>query len=215
MLVSGVALAAYGLTLWAHEQNHWAGSGDTVALAVALAVVGAAVLVMGVVGRRAGLTGFIAIVLTLTTWTASVVPNLSFGGGVGDRLWRPSAADTTGRYRLGIGTGELDLTAVPNAEQQRRIDAGIGIGELRIRIPQNLTVEVRSSVGAGDISQVAAGALPASPSAEVDQPDLFGSGSSSQRGGRDISTTETFGTGSPDVVVTAHVGLGQILIGKE
>ena len=33
--------------------------------------------------------------------------------------------------------------------------------------------------------------------------------------GRNVSTTETFGTGTPDVVVDAHVGLGQILIGKE
>ena len=35
------------------------------------------------------------------------------------------------------------------------------------------------------------------------------------RDGRNISTVQTFGEGSPDVVVDAHVGLGQILIGKE
>jgi hypothetical protein len=33
--------------------------------------------------------------------------------------------------------------------------------------------------------------------------------------GRNISTVETFGTGAPDVVVDAHVGLGQILFGRE
>jgi hypothetical protein len=185
-----------------HDDSNASGSGETVALAVALAVVGAAVLGIGLSGRRAGLTGFIAIVLALTTWTASVVPHLSFGGGVGDRVWRPSSVDTSSRYRLGIGQAELDLTSLPSdTTTPRRIEAGIGVGELRVRIPSDLTVEVRSSVGAGDISRV--------------DPSAFDSGSTDGHGGRDISTTETFGTGSPDVVVTAHVGLGQILIGKE
>ena len=214
MLVSGLALAAYGLTLWLHETNHWSGSDELVALAVALTVFGAAVLGFGLAGRRAGLTGFLAIVLALTTWTGSVVPNLSFGGGVGDRVWRPSATDTTDRYRLGIGSAELDLTNVAdNPATARTIEAGVGIGELRIRIPENLTVEVRSSVGAGDIAR-ASGPFGPLPPREPDGRDLFDS-SASDRDGTDISTTETFGEGATDVVVEAHVGLGQILIGQE
>ena len=217
LLVSGAALAAYGTALWLHDANNWSGSDETVALAAALGVFGIGILVIGLLGRRASLTAFIAVILAITTWSASVVPNLTFGGGIGERVWRPTATDTTERYRLGIGQGELDLTELPdNPTTPREIDAGVGIGELRIRIPENLTVEVRSSVGAGDISQANPGGplgeLPPFP-ANGDR-DVFDN-SRSNRDGTDISTTQVFGTGSADVIVNAHVGLGQILIGKE
>lgn len=206
LLIGGLAVAAYGATLSIHRAAHWAGSDETVAMAAALGVLGLGTLVLGLLGRRAGLTGFLAIVLALVTWTASVVPDVTLGGGVGERTWRPSTSDTTSSYRLGIGSAELDLArAQDNPGTAREIEARVGIGELRIYIPSNLTVEVRSSVAAGDISR-------------VDSPDLGTNGDPvplDNGDGRNISTVETFGTGSPDVVVTAHVGLGQILIGKE
>jgi hypothetical protein len=203
LLISGLAVAAYGLTTWAHQANDWAGSDQTVALCAALAVVGLGVLALGFAGRRAGLTGFVAVVLVIVTWTASVVPDVTFGGGVGERVWRPSVTDTTPSYRLSIGSAELDLTALPdNPGTARQVEARVGVGELRIRVPDNLTVEVHSSVGAGDITRADPGTL--------DSVDTSGNDN-----GRDISTVETFGTGAPDVVVDAHVGLGQILIGKE
>ncbi|GAA4726307.1 hypothetical protein GCM10025782_25790 [Pedococcus ginsenosidimutans] len=203
LLVGGLAVAAYGLTTWAHQANHWAGSDQTVALCAALAVVGLGVLALGFAGRRTGLTGFLAVVLVVVTWTASVVPDVTFGGGIGERVWRPSATDTTQSYRLSIGSAELDLTDLPdNPGTARQLEARVGVGELRIRVPADLTVEVRSSVGAGDITRADPGTL--------DSVDTNGNND-----GRNISTVETFGTGTPDVVVDAHVGLGQILIGKE
>ena len=155
LLVGGLALAAYGATLSIHDAANWAGSDETVALAAALAVLGLGTLVLGLLGRRAGFTGFLAVVLALVTWTASVVPDVTFGGGIGERTWRPSVTDTTERYRLSIGSAELDLENAPdNPGTAREIEARVGIGELRIYIPDNLTVEVRSSVAAGDISRM-------------------------------------------------------------
>ncbi|WP_172829389.1 PspC domain-containing protein [Pedococcus dokdonensis] len=213
LLVGGLALAAYGATLSLHDANNWAGSDETVALAAALGVLGLGTLVLGLLGRRAGFTGFLAVVLALVTWTASVVPDVTFGGGIGERTWRPSATDTSERYRLSIGSAELDLASTPdNPGTAREIEARVGIGELRIYIPDNLTVEVRSSVGAGDISRMGSPDLgPIAP------PGVDGDGDPVQldgHDGRNISTVETFGTGTPDVVIDAHVGLGQILIGK-
>jgi hypothetical protein len=193
-----VALAVYGLTLWLHDANHWSGSGETVALGAALVVFGAAVLGFGISGRRAGLTGFLAIVLAIVTWSSSVLPDVNVGGGIGDRVWRPSATETNPHYRLGIGSAKLDLADLPdNPGTPTPVDARVGVGELRILVPKNLTVEVHSSVAAGDIGQIG--------------DPLTDNGTDN----RNISTTETFGVGAPDVVVTAHVGLGQILIGKE
>jgi phage shock protein PspC (stress-responsive transcriptional regulator) len=214
LLIGGLALAAYGATLSIHDASNWPGSDETVALAAALGVLGLGVLVLGLMGRRAGFTGFLAVVLALVTWTASVVPDVTFGGGIGERTWRPSATDTTQRYRLSIGSAELDLANAPdNPGTARRIEARVGIGELKIYIPDNLTVEVHSSVGAGDISRIGAADL-----GSVTPPGLNSNGDPIQLDGRDgrhISTVETFGTGAPDVVIDAHVGLGQIQIGKE
>jgi phage shock protein PspC (stress-responsive transcriptional regulator) len=214
LLVGGLALAAYGAMLSIHDAANWSGSDETVALAAALAVLGLGTLVLGLLGRRAGFTGFLAVVLALVTWTASVVPDVTFGGGIGERTWRPSTTDTTERYRLSIGSAELDLENAPdNPGTAREIEARVGIGELRIYIPENLTVEVRSSVGAGDISRIGTADL-----GPIARPGIDGDGDPIQldgRDGRNISTVETFGTGNPDVIVDAHVGLGQILIGKE
>ena len=79
-------------------------------------------LVLGLLGRRAGFTGFLAVVLALVTWTASVVPDVTFGGGIGERTWRPSATDTTERYRLSIGSAELDLADAPDNPGTARAD---------------------------------------------------------------------------------------------
>jgi phage shock protein PspC (stress-responsive transcriptional regulator) len=214
LLVGGLALAAYGAALSIHDAANWAGSDQTVALAAALAVLGLGTLVLGLLGRRAGFTGFLAVVLALVTWTSSVVPDVTFGGGIGERTWRPSATDTAAKYRLGIGSAALDLADAPdNPGTARQIEARVGIGELRIYIPDNLTVEVHSSVGAGDISRMGAADL-----GPIADPGVNGDGGPVQlngQDGRNISTVETFGTGAPDVVVDAHVGLGQILIGRE
>ncbi len=201
LLIGGLALAAYGLTSWLHQANDWAGSDQTVGLAAALAVMGLGVLVLAVSGRRAGFTGFLAIVLAIVTWSASVVPDVSLGGGIGERVWRPSTSDTTSAYRLGIGSARLDLAdAQDNPATPREIDARVGIGELLIFVPEGLTVEVRSSVAAGDITSVS---------------DPFSTSSDGPGTNGSISTVHTVGTGTPDVVVTAHVGLGEIQIGKE
>ena len=214
LLISGLAVAAYGLTSWAHQANDWAGSDQTVGLCAALGVVALGVLGLGLMGRRAGFTGFIAIVLAFLTWTASVVPDVTFGGGIGERVWRPSGTDTSQGYKLSIGSADLDLSQLSDDPgTARQVEARVGVGELRIRIPENLTVEVRSSVAAGDISRADFGSFEPLPPPSLDSdPFVY---DDTNDNGRNISTVQTFGTGEPDVVVDAHVGLGPILIGKE
>jgi hypothetical protein len=203
VLVGGLALAAYGLTVWLHDANSWSGSAETIGLATALAVVGAATLSLGLAGRRAGLTGVIAVVLALVTWTSSVVPNIELGGGVGDRVWRPSDA-TTSSYRVGLGQGTLDLGDYPHGVSPTpTIKASVGVGELRVVVPSDLTVQVRSHVGIGDIT--------GSNGFSSETSDPFGNTDAS----RDISTTETIGSGEPEVVVDARVGIGQVNVIKE
>lgn len=205
VIVSGLALAAYGLAAWGHEQFAWSGDQHVISLAAALTVAGLSVLGMGLAGFRSGLTGLLAVLLALSTWFASVVPNVQLGGGVGDREWRPVGAQTSQEFRLGIGSANLRLDDYPTSPSTPGdVTARVGIGELRIYVPSDLTVEVRSDVSAGDI-RLASGQ-------SIDQST---SGTPDGQGGRNLSTTEVIGTGPTDLVVHAHVGLGQIIIGKE
>lgn len=205
VIVSGLALAAYGLAAWGHEQFAWSGDQHVVSLAAALTVAGLSVLGMGLAGFRSGLTGLLAVLLALSTWFASVVPNVQLGGGVGDREWRPVGAQTSQEFRLGIGSANLRLDDYPTSPSTPGdVTARVGIGELRIYVPSDLTVEVRSDVSAGDIRLASGQSI-----------DESTSGTPDGQGGRNLSSTEVIGTGPTDLVVHAHVGLGQIIIGKE
>lgn len=205
VLVAGLALCAYGLTVWAHGQLNWSGDEHVLGLASALTVFGVAVLAMGLAGFRAGLTGFIAVVLAISTWFASIVPGLQLSGGVGDREWRPQGTSTSEDFSLGMGSANLHLGDYPtNPATRGEIDARVGVGELRIYVPDDLTVEVRSDVSVGEIKEAGGWNL-----------DDNGQWSQDGPSGRNLSSTEVIGSGPTDLVVNAEVGIGQIIIGKE
>jgi len=205
VIVTGLALAAYGLAAWGHTEFGWSGDEHVTGLAAALVVMGLSVIGMGLAGFRSGLTGFLAVVLAITTWFASVVPSLQFGGGVGDREWRPTGVDTSEQFRLGVGSANLHLGSYPtNPTTPGEIEARVGVGELRIYVPEDLTVEVRSSVNVGEIREAGGWGL--------DQNNRW---TQDGAGGRNLTNTEVIGSGPTDVVVHARVGLGEIIIGKE
>ena len=205
VIVSGLAMAAYGLTVWGHDEFGWSGDAHVVGLAAALVVFGLAVLGMGFAGFRSGLTGFLAVVLAISTWFASIVPGIELGGGVGDREWRPMGASTSESYRLSIGSANLRLDDYPTSPSTPgEVNASVGIGELRIYVPDDLTVEVRSDVSVGEIREAGGWGL-----------DQNNEWTQDGQGGRNLSNTEVIGSGPTDLVVNARVGLGQIIIGKE
>jgi phage shock protein PspC (stress-responsive transcriptional regulator) len=205
VIVSGLALTAYGLTVWGHDELGWSGDEHVIGLASALVVFGLAVLGMGLAGFRSGLTGFLAVVLALSTWFASIVPGIELGGGVGDRDWRPLGASTSESYRLSVGSANLHLGSYPTSPSTPgEVNASVGVGELRIYVPDDLTVEVRSDVNVGEISETGGWGL-----------DENNRWTQDGQGGRNLSNTEVIGTGPTDLVVNARVGLGQIIIGKE
>jgi hypothetical protein len=198
-------MAAYGLTVWGHDELGWSGDAHVIGLASALVVFGLAVLGMGFAGFRSGLTGFLAVVLAISTWFASIVPAIDIGGGVGDREWRPMGASTSESYRLSVGSANLRLDDYPTSPSTPgEVNASVGIGELRIYVPDDLTVEVRSDVSVGEISEAGGWGL-----------DQNNEWTQDGQGGRNLSNTEVIGTGPTDLVVNARVGLGQIIIGKE
>ncbi|RFU41160.1 hypothetical protein DZF91_13350, partial [Actinomadura logoneensis] len=130
-------------------RDDWAGW--TAVLATALAVTGAGLLA-GVRFRVRGLAT-VASMLTFALLTTSVAATAPRGGEYGDTMWRPTdAAQAAQDYRVTIGSGTLDLTALPVSPGQRlEVSAAVWTGQLRVELPANARVKLDARVKIGDI----------------------------------------------------------------
>jgi phage shock protein PspC (stress-responsive transcriptional regulator) len=202
LLAIGLALTTAGSLSWAGNTFSWPGDHHTIAFAGALAATGLLMVVLGIAGWRAGFVTFLAVVLALTAWTSSVVPTGGqVSGRVGDATWLPTSVASSDNYRLGIGNGVLDLSGLPaNGLTGDRLPAYVGLGELEVRVPEGLTVQVVGHVGLGEIL------LPG------ESQDGTGRGG---QGGSDVSRSTVIGDGPVEVVVDAGVGVGQLTVVKE
>ena len=202
LLSIGLILATYGSLVWAGNAFRWTGDHQTIAFAGALAAIGLLTLVLGIAGWRAGFVTFLAVILAITAWSSSVVPTgIELGGRVGDATWKPAAVSSAADYHLGVGNGVLDLGRLPTEGlSEASLPAYVGLGELKVIVPEGLTVRVVGQVGLGEIL------LPGET-----QNDAGNGG----QGGTDVSRSVTVGDGPTEVVVDAGVGIGQLTVVKE
>ncbi|MEO8518274.1 MAG: PspC domain-containing protein [Dermatophilaceae bacterium] len=196
LVAIGLALVTYGSLSWLGSQLSWTGDHRTIAMAGALGAIGLLLVVLGLAGWRAGFVAFLAVILAFTAWSSAVVPTgIHLGGPLGDRTWTPTTVTSTA-YDVSIGTGVLDLRELPkDGLSEATIPAHVGIGELKVIVPEGLTVRVVGQVGLGNI--VAPG----------DQ--------NNGQDGKDVSRTIPVGDGPTEVVVDAGVGIGQLTVVKE
>lgn len=127
-----------------------------VTMAIALAILGAGILVGAIVGRARWLL-WLAIPLLLVTSVAAAVPDdLEFGfdGGVGDRTWRPlTVAQLDDPFALAAGSAVLDLTRleIPAGTSTIPIEVEVGLGELVVLVPDDARVLVDANVDLGNL----------------------------------------------------------------
>jgi len=129
--------------------------------AVALAILGAGILVGAFAGRARWLL-WIAIPTLFVTIIMSFIPanlgqNLRDGinAGIGERSWTPvTVVEARRPVELGIGSVRLDLTelVIPEGVTTVPVQASVGIGELIVTVPDDVRVVVDASVGAGDLT---------------------------------------------------------------
>jgi hypothetical protein len=146
-------------------------------IAGSLLVVGLG-LVLGAWFGRGRLLIALGLVLTaaLTLIAAIDVPLV---GGAGERLYRPvTTAQVPPAYRLAAGEMVIDLTALPEAERLLQIEASIGAGSLRVRVPSDSVITVNAHVGGGEITRPG---RPTDDGLDVDQRYTDGSGRGGQR----------------------------------
>lgn len=128
-----------------------------VTMAIALAILGAGILIGAVAGRARWLL-WLAVPLLLATSVVAAVPDdldLRFDGGVGDRTWRPLTVEQAGgMFSLAAGTAVLDLTRLelPAGTTSVPIDVEVGLGELVVLVPDDARVLVDASVDLGNLN---------------------------------------------------------------
>ena len=155
-------------------------------LAVALMLTGLGLVVGAWWGRARGLIA-LGIVITLVLGAASVV-DVPLKGGIGDRRYVPSSASELRReYHLSIGQLTLDLTHVPLRDRVVRLDVSVGLGQLELVVPDDVTVRAHAQLGAGNT-------------------DLFGHEDNGV--GIDVRRTASGVGGQGRLVVELHAGLG-------
>lgn len=192
LIVTGLALASYGLLDWAAAAYDWPGQPATVAVIGTLAVLGLALVVIGLAGRTGGFTGFLSsLVLVTALMMAPFGPDFRLTWSAGERTWAPVSVASDQDYRLGAGEAVLDLRMLDREELEgQRIRADVNLGSLTLLLPPDLTVQVNGRSTVGQI--------------DLDQPNDPTSGINSRE-------SAVIGPGPEiDLVVDATVGVGSI-----
>jgi phage shock protein PspC (stress-responsive transcriptional regulator) len=156
------------------------------AAAVALGALVAGGIAMGrPIGAVVAL-GFVVLALL----AVSAIVRVPLFAGVGDRAVHPATLTSVhDRYRLGIGNLDVNLSDVRFPTGETHVKATLGVGDLTIRVPQDVTVEVDARASAGQVT-------------------LFGHAND----GTSVHDRATRAGATPGrvLVLDARVGLGQV-----
>lgn len=148
-LALGVLLAAAGV-VWLLASVDVLDLSAEVWLGVLLVLVGLALVVLPAGAR--GVLVVVGIVLALAGAAASAI-DVELEGGIGESRERPrNVGDLEDEYSLAMGSLKLDLTALEvDAGDTVEVDASVGIGELVVAVPPDVTVVVDANLGIGDV----------------------------------------------------------------
>ncbi|CAM5472209.1 hypothetical protein SVIOM342S_02602 [Streptomyces violaceorubidus] len=132
--------------------DHPLGTSLQTGLACALAVFGLGIAVSSFLGRTGAGSIFLAIVTAGLLAGSAAVPE-KVGTEWVRPAWKPVvAADVRDQYDIGAGSGTLDLSRLDLAEGQTvTTRADVGMGPIRVLVPQDVTVRLNVEVGVGDI----------------------------------------------------------------
>jgi phage shock protein PspC (stress-responsive transcriptional regulator) len=131
----------------------------------------------------------IAVVIAAAAVFAAVF-NVHVGRGIGDRSYAvTNVQNLHSDYRLGIGTLELDLSALQLPVGETHLDASVDVGDLKVIVPEDIGLKVHGSVEAGD----------------VNLPDGVGGD------GRNVENDFVV-AGSRVLVLDVHAGLGSVTV---
>ena len=95
---------------------------------------------------------FIAAIATATVITFAWF-NVSLNDGVGDKTYQPTSNNNLKeKYELGIGNLRVDLSRVGPITKETHIKATVGLGSLRVIVPQDAAVSINANGKLGDLT---------------------------------------------------------------
>lgn len=149
IVLSVLALLA-AVTIAASTGGWWDVSAVRV-LGVAIVIVGIGIVVGAVRGGSRWLIP-LGILATLLLAPVAVAAD-AIGDGVGARSYSPrNAADLQPSYSLGAGSLELDLRQLDLDGATERVDVEVGIGELIVRLPDDVGGVINARADIGEIA---------------------------------------------------------------
>lgn len=137
--------------LWMAERLEWFEVDAGLVLPLLVLAVGVVLVALSFEGDHPGLV-VLGVVLAVFTLLTSIAPTEGFRGGIGDRnhdVTTMGELDTP--YRLGIGSMTIDLRDL-RVEGIVNVEADVGLGELIVRVPEGVAVDVEARSGAGEVS---------------------------------------------------------------
>ncbi|MDN5768937.1 MAG: PspC domain-containing protein [Humibacillus sp.] len=205
LVVLGAAIGVGALLGSLAQNGSWAGNHLAIGVAAGLAVVGLALVIAGIAGRRSGVLNPIAgFAIAFLAFTSVVPAGLSQPWEAGDKAVQVTTLSATNAYQLGVGQLTVDLTkaqyaATPGPDV---VTAALGVGQLDIVVPAGTSVVVNATGRVGEVATFTSEAAKANnDNAATDRVD-----------GTNWSHTFPFGSGPVELTVDAEVGLGQIRI---
>lgn len=133
-LVGAIALAALSsIRVWPSPGNVW--------------VLAALVIAALAWWRGRVVLGIVAAVLVVVVAGLLLAVRVPVFSGVGERTY----TDVHSSYSLGIGRLDLDLGGVQVPKGQTFVKANLGIGDLRVEVPANASVDLDAHVQAGRV----------------------------------------------------------------
>ncbi|MBC2901339.1 PspC domain-containing protein [Streptomyces cupreus] len=147
-----LALVAGGLGTGLTWDEHPLGTSLQTGLACALIVFGTGIAVSAFLGRTGAGSVFLAVVTAGLLAASAALPK-DIGTEWIRTTWKPATvAAVQPRYDLGTGVGTLDLSRLDVAEGKTvTTSAEVGVGQLKVIVPPEVTVKVSIDVGVGDI----------------------------------------------------------------
>lgn len=189
IVVSTMALLdASGLAVGSIDAGEWF---DPIHYVIAAMFVIAGGLIVGAWIGRARWLVVIGLMLVPVLFFTALWPS-SFDWSVGDVEYQPqTVAEVADSYRLGAGSMTINLTDLTAEElaQVGSIDISLGVGEVVVRIPSDIGVDLTADVAMGEIS--------------FPGPSQDGIG---------IDVEAFFGPASPTIAIDIEAGAGSVVI---
>ncbi|WP_190033221.1 PspC domain-containing protein [Streptomyces fructofermentans] len=196
-----LAVLAAGLGTGLTWDDHSLSTSLQTGLACALAVFGLGIALSAFLGRTGAGSVFLAVVTAgLLACSAAMPEKISTHWVRTD--WTPaSAAAVRPQYDLGTGVGTLDLSRIDLGRNRTvTTNAEVGLGQLKVIVPEDVTVNLVVEVGIGDIQ------LPGDDQKDVD----VAPGKHDRRTLAPADGTKDGGT----LDLTLEVGIGQAEVSR-